>query len=617
MILPWLRSFAIILLIFWVPPAVLARQGTQGSGMVAAHGGPAAAPEVPVRPASSDPAALAIVEDGLTAAGGRARLAAVATMSRRGIVLYDGLPGFFGEWFRAPATRRVELHHPRGSFITIADGLAVSRREGVSWVKLQKNEAAEWLRRASPWPALRAAELSIVYEVIAGVDVDSRPTRGVRTHYGDGSVCDEYYDTMTGLLVRRDERDSRGAVQSVSVFSDYQETGGILLAKRVVRSAQRRKSEYQFKEIEVDRAGGYPFIKDEASRATEELVAVTTPFILRFEPFDPEVKYEQIAFRLILANARPGPDSSLTIRMLSNGAEVESRALSGLSLASNASIRDGTTTIALHFLFARGIDVDTAELIYQEGGRTGRVATLRRGVERRTLRAEFCLPLRVPTFVAMGHGPGDHHSSERSQAYAYDLVPCDMGGNIMVEGGRGRSLSEYAGFGAEVIAPADAIVVSVRDEFEDHDPPGSTGDPSVYQNDAEAIVGNYIVLDHGNYEYSLLGHLRAKSIVVAPGDRVPKGATIARVGNTGFSNAPHLHFQVMDGPRLFECDGIPIRFHTLLEDRTDRRSPFLRAGAIIKPVGTTASKPASGPVTATSRGTASKSESSPSPSQTR
>ena len=47
------------------------------------------------------------------------------------------------------------------------------------------------------------------------------------------------------------------------------------------------------------------------------------------------------------------------------------------------------------------------------------------------------------------------------------------------------------------------------------------------------------------------------SLLVRPGQRVTAGQVIARLGNTGNSNAPHLHFQLMNGPTLVGGDGIP------------------------------------------------------------
>ena len=44
---------------------------------------------------------------------------------------------------------------------------------------------------------------------------------------------------------------------------------------------------------------------------------------------------------------------------------------------------------------------------------------------------------------------------------------------------------------------------------------------------------------------------------VKPGDEVKKGAVLGKLGNTGNTSAPHLHFHVMNRPSPLASDGVP------------------------------------------------------------
>jgi hypothetical protein len=84
-----------------------------------------------------------------------------------------------------------------------------------------------------------------------------------------------------------------------------------------------------------------------------------------------------------------------------------------------------------------------------------------------------------------------------------------------------------------VLAAADGIVTFVKDS-------SNTGGPNLtYWNDT-----NFITIMHPNGEYSRYDHLSYNSSKVKVGQHVRGGEEIAKVGMTGYTYLPHLHFQV-------------------------------------------------------------------------
>src|SRR5205823_857113 len=75
-----------------------------------------------------------------------------------------------------------------------------------------------------------------------------------------------------------------------------------------------------------------------------------------------------------------------------------------------------------------------------------------------------------------------------------------------------------------------------------------------------AVTGNYVAIEHGAGEYSMYLHLAPASVRVAVGDRVKAGDIIGKLGSSGNSTEPHLHFQVCDRPEPLSCAAIPARF---------------------------------------------------------
>lgn len=61
--------------------------------------------------------------------------------------------------------------------------------------------------------------------------------------------------------------------------------------------------------------------------------------------------------------------------------------------------------------------------------------------------------------------------------------------------------------------------------------------------------GKIVVVDHGDGTSTLYGHL--SRILVTSGDAVRRGQPVGRVGSTGYSTGPHLHFEI-------RLNGLPV-----------------------------------------------------------
>ena len=55
-------------------------------------------------------------------------------------------------------------------------------------------------------------------------------------------------------------------------------------------------------------------------------------------------------------------------------------------------------------------------------------------------------------------------------------------------------------------------------------------------------AGNYVMINHGGGVYSVYMH--ASKLLVSVGETVKQGQVIAKVGSTGYSTGPHLHFGI-------------------------------------------------------------------------
>jgi murein DD-endopeptidase MepM/ murein hydrolase activator NlpD len=178
----------------------------------------------------------------------------------------------------------------------------------------------------------------------------------------------------------------------------------------------------------------------------------------------------------------------------------------------------------------------------------------------------------------VGWGPSFHtgHRAHVPEQFALDIAR--LGSNGSTHRGDGTRFRDYYAYGAIVHAAADGRVVETENtQPEDAaalQKPSENADAFVGRHLASEVAalssrgpnwaaGNFVLIDHGDGEYSLYAHLRPGSLRVRPGDLVKAGQPIGSLGSSGNSTEPHLHFQVCDRPDPLLCAGIPVDFSNL------------------------------------------------------
>jgi murein DD-endopeptidase MepM/ murein hydrolase activator NlpD len=66
-----------------------------------------------------------------------------------------------------------------------------------------------------------------------------------------------------------------------------------------------------------------------------------------------------------------------------------------------------------------------------------------------------------------------------------------------------------------------------------------------------------VVLKLGHGVFAAYAHMVPGSVRVHRGERVREGQVLGKLGNSGASTGPHLHFQLMNHRSLLDADGLP------------------------------------------------------------
>jgi hypothetical protein len=205
----------------------------------------------------------------------------------------------------------------------------------------------------------------------------------------------------------------------------------------------------------------------------------------------------------------------------------------------------------------------------------------------------YIFPLRGVCYVGAAASFHTPHRWAIPEEFALDIAK--IGENGLTHRGDGTRFDEYYAYGADVLAVADGrVVATVDDQPED---PAAMQRPDESQEayfarlqkdqaarmakGLDSVTGNYVLIDHGQNEYSLSAHLKPGSVRVHKGDAVKAGDVIGKLGSSGNSTEPHLHFQLTDKGDSLMAAGIPVNFSNITIQWADVPRPIQSGDVVI------------------------------------
>lgn len=140
------------------------------------------------------------------------------------------------------------------------------------------------------------------------------------------------------------------------------------------------------------------------------------------------------------------------------------------------------------------------------------------------------------------------NKTNNSMLYATDIVKIEGRGSIWLP----ERNEDYPVFNENIYSSMSGVVVKVVSNIPDNEP---------YSGNYPYNTGNTVVIRNGDL-FLLLGHLKENSIVVKEGDKVEINDLIGSAGNSGWTERPHLHMQLIksDSDNYWFGRGVAIRY---------------------------------------------------------
>ncbi|MCK5045709.1 MAG: M23 family metallopeptidase [Candidatus Heimdallarchaeota archaeon] len=221
-----------------------------------------------------------------------------------------------------------------------------------------------------------------------------------------------------------------------------------------------------------------------------------------------------------------------------------------------------------HFrtLVEKPIDELVFTVVYKQADETKKTSIQIPIIEYKN-KKEYIFPLKGTWLVFGNWDDAYNHRSMHSQEFGFDLV--QLNDNLQFEQTIEKPNEEFKCYNEDLLAVADGEVVDCFVGI-----PENPSAIKMISNDEKReiivksgfvplISGNYAIIKHATNEYSFYAHIKNGTLKVKKGDNVSQGQVIGKLGNSGNSTGPHLHFHLMDKPSILTGRGLPCHFTNL------------------------------------------------------
>lgn len=188
------------------------------------------------------------------------------------------------------------------------------------------------------------------------------------------------------------------------------------------------------------------------------------------------------------------------------------------------------------------------------------------------LRGEWMAPQTPGTRIP------SHGTDRLGTRYAYDFIQVDWSRKGLPSYKAhpihyltlGIPLEEYYCWGQDIYAPCDGVVEKAEDGYKERSRTylprdlmnarkfAHSFDPS--KHNLQLVAGNYVIIKCAEHIFAAFVHMKTGSVQVKVGQAVKKGEVLGKVGHSGNSLGPHLHFQLMDSGDMKIANGLPCVF---------------------------------------------------------